>query len=76
MIGASYVTTDCPGDLVLGHMDEEYFEDPDLRDILKESPLDEEKMKPFEDAQKIYLVTRFVNEIYSFNILVFICTPT
>ena len=64
VIGASYVTKDCPGDLVLGQMDEEFYEDPDLRDIFKKSLLDEEKMKPFEDAQKIYIVTRFVSGVY------------
>lgn len=58
--GATYRTVDCPGDLVLGKLDEEYFEDPDIREILSNFKLDEEKMKPFEDAQKIYLVTSVV----------------
>ena len=60
MVKANYVTKNLPGDLVLGPLDEEYFEDPDLREILK-APLDKERMKPFLDAQKLYIVTRSVH---------------
>lgn len=60
LAGATYRTQDCPGDLVLGKLDEEYFEDPDIREILSNFTLDENKMKPFEEAQKIYIVTSVV----------------
>lgn len=59
--GVSYVTKDLPGDVVLGQLDEEYFEDPDLREILSKSTLDKEKLAPFFQAEKTYIVSRSGN---------------
>jgi len=39
------------GELELGKLDQEYFKDPVLEDILKESELDAEKMKRFENEE-------------------------
>jgi len=43
------------GELELGKLDQEYFKDPVLEDILKESELDAEKMKRFEN-EKLHLI--------------------
>lgn len=39
------------GELELGKLDQEYFNDPVLEDILKESELDAEKMKRYENEE-------------------------
>ena len=39
------------GELELGKLDQEYFIDPVLEDILKESELDAEKMKRYENEE-------------------------
>ena len=39
------------GELELGKLDEEYFNDPDLDIILQETELDNGKMKRFEDEE-------------------------
>ena len=43
------------GELELGKLDQEYFNDPDLKSILQETELDTEKMKDFE-KEKLYLI--------------------
>ena len=49
-------TSDTPGVLELGNLTEEYFGDPDLRELLSVTPLNPEKMKPLEDHH-LLLVT-------------------
>ena len=49
-------TSDTPGDLELGNLTEEYFLDPDLRDLLSVAPLNPDKMKPLE-GHHLILVT-------------------
>ncbi|XP_029192894.2 uncharacterized protein LOC114959134 [Acropora millepora] len=49
-------TSDTPGDLELGNLTEEYFGDPDLRELLSVTPLNPEKMKPLE-GHHLLLVT-------------------
>ena len=39
------------GELELGKLDQEYFNDPVLEDILNESELDAEKMKRYENEE-------------------------
>ena len=39
------------GELELGKLDEEYFDDPDLVDILQTTELDTEKMRRFENEE-------------------------
>lgn len=48
--------SDTLGDLELGKLTEEYFLDPDLRDILSDVTLDSDKMAPLE-GQHLLLVT-------------------
>ena len=43
------------GELELGKLDKEYFDDPDLESILQETELDIEKMRRFEN-EKLYLI--------------------
>ncbi|XP_068758940.1 uncharacterized protein [Montipora capricornis] len=52
-------TNDTPGDLELGELTEEYFLDPDLRDLLSAAPLNPDQMKPLE-GQHLLLVTDVV----------------
>lgn len=47
---------DVLGDLELGKLTEEYYLDPDFRDILSAAALDPDKMAPLED-QHLLLVT-------------------
>ncbi|XP_015770030.1 PREDICTED: uncharacterized protein LOC107348504 isoform X1 [Acropora digitifera] len=49
-------TSDTPGDLELGNLTEEYFLDPDLRDLLSVASLNPDKMKPLE-GHHLILVT-------------------
>ncbi|XP_074609659.1 uncharacterized protein LOC141863860 isoform X2 [Acropora palmata] len=49
-------TSDTPGDLELGNLTEEYFLDPDLRELLSVAPLNPDKMKPLE-GHHLILVT-------------------
>ena len=49
-------TSDTPGDLELGNLTEEYFVDPDLRELLSVTPLNPDKMKPLENDH-LLLVT-------------------
>lgn len=43
------------GELELGKLDKEYFNDPDVDSILQETELDTGKMKRFEN-EKLYLI--------------------
>ena len=43
------------GELELGKLDKEYFNDPDLESILQGTELDTEKMRRFEN-EKLYLI--------------------
>lgn len=53
-------TSNCNlGDLELGMMDEEYYEDTDLRDILDSGRLCKDKMAPYL-KHKLYIVTSVV----------------
>ena len=48
-------TADVLGELELGKLDQEYFNDPDLRDLLDKTALDVTRMKTLED-QKLRLI--------------------
>ncbi len=43
------------GELELGKLDQEYFKDPDLRELLAKTALDADRMKGLKD-QKLYLI--------------------
>lgn len=54
--GLGLQVSDMLGDLDLGQLTEEYYLDPDLRDVLSVAALDSDKMAPLE-GQHLLLVT-------------------
>ena len=54
--GMELKLSDLLGDLELGKLTEEYYLDPDLRDILSAASLDHDKMAPLE-GRHLLLVT-------------------
>ena len=57
--GVELKFSDVLGDLELGQLTEEYYKDPDLREILLNTPLDPDQMAPLEDHH-LLLVTSVV----------------
>ena len=53
--GAKIKIIDNLGKLVLGKIDQEYIDDPDIREILANTILDVNKMKPLK-AEKLRLI--------------------